>query len=48
MNDRHTITINNEAYRKLKEKGIFGESYSELVTRLLDELDGTNGGRKES
>jgi len=36
MNDRHTITINNEAYQKLKGKGIFGESYSQLILRIAD------------
>jgi predicted CopG family antitoxin len=36
MNARHTITINDEAYLKIRSKGKFGESYSELVTRLVD------------
>jgi predicted CopG family antitoxin len=36
MNARHTITVNDEAYLKMKSIGKFGESYSELVTRLAD------------
>jgi len=32
---RHTITINDLTFQKLKSKGIFGESYSELLSRLL-------------
>jgi predicted CopG family antitoxin len=36
MSSRHTITLNEEAYLKMKSKGVFGESYSELVTRLAD------------
>lgn len=36
MNARHTITINHQTYQKLKNKGTFGESYSELISRLAD------------
>jgi predicted CopG family antitoxin len=36
MHSRHTITINDETYHKLKQKGIFNESYSELISRLVD------------
>jgi hypothetical protein len=36
MSSRHTKTLNEEAYLKMKSKGVFGESYSELVTRLAD------------
>jgi predicted CopG family antitoxin len=39
MNARHTITLNDEAYLKMKSMGKFGESYSELVTRLADLAD---------
>jgi predicted CopG family antitoxin len=35
MNDRVTITINREIYRRLKEKGIFGETYNQLILRLV-------------
>jgi predicted CopG family antitoxin len=36
MNKRHTLTINHEAFVKLKSRGIFGESYSDLISRLTD------------
>ena len=35
MNDRVTITINREIYHRLKEKGIFGETYNQLILRLV-------------
>ena len=35
MNDRVTITLNREIYSKLKERGIFGETYNQLILRLL-------------
>jgi predicted CopG family antitoxin len=34
--ERHTITINHKAFEKLREKGIFGESYSDVIVRLVD------------
>ena len=39
MNERHTITLSGDAYLKLKSRGEFGESYSDLISRLIDELD---------
>ncbi len=35
MCSRHTITLDNAAYEELKKYGKFGETYSELVMRLL-------------
>lgn len=35
MSDRVTITLNREIYRKLKERGIFGETYNQLIMRLV-------------
>jgi predicted CopG family antitoxin len=37
--DRHTLTINHLAYVKLRRRGRFGESYSELILRLLHQLE---------
>ncbi len=31
--------ISQDVYRRLKAKGRFGESFSALINRLLDELD---------
>jgi predicted CopG family antitoxin len=40
MNHRNTITIRHQVYERLKRHGIFGESFSNLISRLLDELEG--------
>jgi predicted CopG family antitoxin len=37
-NKRCTISVDREVYLRLKEEGRFGESFSELVRRLLDLL----------
>jgi predicted CopG family antitoxin len=39
INKRCTISVDWEIYLRLKELGIFGESFSELVGRLLDLLE---------
>ena len=36
---RCTILLREDIYKRLKTKGKFGESFSELISRLLDELD---------
>jgi predicted CopG family antitoxin len=36
---RCTILLKEDIFQRLKTKGKFGESFSELVSRLLDELD---------
>lgn len=36
---RCTILIKEDIYNRLKTKGKFGESFSELICRLLDEID---------
>jgi len=38
-NSRHTVSLNGPSYSKMRSKGRFGESFSELVLRLLDEID---------
>jgi predicted CopG family antitoxin len=43
MNERKTITISKEAFEKLKSWGTFGESYTELVIRLMGELESKAG-----
>lgn len=48
MNDRITITINRDVYKKLKKKGTFGETYNELLLRLLKIADSNiSEGNKE-
>ena len=36
---RCTLLVKEDVYRRLRAKGRFGESYSALLDRLLDELD---------
>ncbi|CAN5706972.1 hypothetical protein BH23THE1_BH23THE1_17380 [soil metagenome] len=40
---RHTITISNPILIRLKKYGLFGESYSLLINRLLDSYEKTTG-----
>jgi predicted CopG family antitoxin len=42
-NKRCTISVDRKVYLRLKEEGIFGESFSELVGRLLDVLKQKKG-----
>jgi predicted CopG family antitoxin len=50
MSKRNTVGLRQEVYSRLKNKGKFGESFSELISRLLDESEETpsmNDGGKE-
>lgn len=40
MSARTSITVKSQVYSRLKEYGKFGESYSSLIARLLDLVDG--------
>jgi predicted CopG family antitoxin len=39
MSKRITIGLRDDIYLKLKDKGKFGESFSDLVSRMLLEID---------
>lgn len=39
---RHSLTINHTTFLRLKKKGYFGESFSELISRIIDELENKN------
>jgi predicted CopG family antitoxin len=39
MSRRHTLTVNDETFRKLQKKGTFNESYSQLISRLIDMVE---------
>ena len=34
-NVRHTMTLNDLSFNKLRNAGYFGESYSQLILRLI-------------
>jgi hypothetical protein len=39
MHKRINVGLRNDVYNRLRNKGKFGESFSELVARVLDDLD---------
>ena len=39
MNRRYSIQVSEKVYNSLREKGRFGESFTNLIQRILDELD---------
>jgi predicted CopG family antitoxin len=47
MSSRHTINLNGAAYCKLKKFGTFGETYSELIVRLLEIATVSSEGEKK-
>jgi predicted CopG family antitoxin len=44
---RCTILLKEDIYHRLKTKGKFGESFSELICRLLDDIDFLEKNRRE-
>jgi predicted CopG family antitoxin len=38
LNKRRTITLKGAVYSRLSEEGKFNETFSELLTRMLNEL----------
>ena len=38
-NKRRTITLKDEVYSRLTKQGRFNESFSELMARILNELE---------
>ena len=47
MNERITITIHREVHDKLKKKGSFGETYSQVILRLIKIADSKISGGRE-
>lgn len=47
VSKRTTVSLEIQVYQRLRSRGQFGESFSELVKRVLDELDKVNGGIRE-
>ena len=44
MRNRITVGLRYDVYSKLRERGKFGETFSDVVMRLLDELQVKKGG----
>ncbi len=39
MTKRHSVTLNDESFTALCRRGRFGESYSELILRLMQMVE---------
>jgi len=39
MKQRVNVGLRYDVYTKLKHRGRFGETYSDVVSRIIDELD---------
>ncbi|HET9807467.1 MAG TPA: hypothetical protein VFP49_11195 [Nitrososphaeraceae archaeon] len=37
--DKSTVLLTKEVYQRLREKGKFGETFSDIVERLLNQID---------
>jgi predicted CopG family antitoxin len=37
--DKNTVLLAKEVYQRLREKGKFGETFSDIVERLLNQID---------
>jgi predicted CopG family antitoxin len=44
---RHTITVNEYTFKKLRSVGVFGESYSDLISRLVESINSEGGKENE-
>ena len=44
---RTTVSLDAREYQRLKSRGEFGETFSEVVRRILDQLDAINGGSEK-
>lgn len=37
--DRKCISIYTSVYKRLKKRGLFGESFSDLISKILDKVE---------
>lgn len=44
---RTTVSLDANVYHRLKSRGEFGETFSEIIGRILDQLDARNRGSKK-
>ena len=44
---RITVSLDVEVYQRLKKQGNFGDSFSDVVSRILDEHNAMKRGRNE-
>jgi len=43
--DKSTVLLTKDVYLRLREKGKFGETFSDIVKRLLNQIDYLERGR---
>ena len=43
--EKSTVLLTKEVYQRLREKGKFGETFSDIVERLLNQIDYLERGR---
>jgi hypothetical protein len=36
MNERHTICVGDKVYYRLKDLGVFGETFNDILERILE------------
>ena len=44
---RITVSLDAEVYQRLKKQGNFGDSFSDVVSHILDERDAMKRGRSK-
>jgi hypothetical protein len=47
VSKRTTVSLDMQIYQRLRSRGHFGESFSDVLTRVLDQLENTDGGAME-
>jgi len=47
LSKRHSISIKAEAYTRLTTQGKFGESFTDLINRLVDNIESNEIREKE-
>jgi predicted CopG family antitoxin len=44
--EKSTVLLTKEVYQRLREKGKFGETFSDIVERLLNQIDYLERGKE--
>jgi predicted CopG family antitoxin len=44
--EKSTVLLTKEVYQRLRKKGKFGETFSDIVERLLNEIDKYENNKK--
>ena len=44
--EKNTVLLTKEVYQRLREKGKFGETFSDIVERILNQIDSFENNNK--